>query len=74
MTQPAQSERVMDSTQSAAAVLTADKRDWFAGQALAGLLASGTYNNSGVGFAEHIADRCGEIADAMMAERAKAAS
>lgn len=47
-------------------------RDWFAGQALVGLIASGTWSNSGDGFERFIADRAGSIADAMLAERAKA--
>lgn len=48
-------------------------RDWFAGQALTGLLASGQWNNNGLddGFAEHIARHASNIADAMLAERAK---
>jgi hypothetical protein len=44
-------------------------RDWFAGHALAGLLASATYTNTGQGFSEFIAARAGEIADAMIAAR-----
>lgn len=46
-------------------------RDWFAGQALAGLLASKVYHNAGEGFGTFIADQAGIIADAMIAERAK---
>lgn len=44
-------------------------RDWFAGQALSGLLASGTWTNSGAGFEDHIARHAGNIADAMMENR-----
>lgn len=46
-------------------------RDWFAGQALVGLLASGQWHNSTMqnGFAEHIANHADEIADAMIAAR-----
>ena len=46
-------------------------RDWFAGQALTGLLASGQWNNSGAGFEDFIAIHAGNIADAMLAERTK---
>ena len=46
-------------------------RDWFAGQVLSGLLASGTFSNTGPGFEAFIADKAGNIADAMLAERAK---
>ena len=43
-------------------------RDWFAGQALAGLLASGQWHNSTAqsGFAQHISESALEIADAML--------
>lgn len=41
-------------------------RDWFAGQALNGLLASGTVRD-----ASYIAKRTYEFADAMLAERNK---
>lgn len=46
-------------------------RDWFVGQAIVGLLASGQWNNATVqdGFAEHVASQAGEIADAAIAER-----
>lgn len=46
-------------------------RDWFAGQALNGLLASGKWDNCGVGFEAYIAGHASNIADAMLAERAK---
>ena len=43
-------------------------RDWFAGQALAGMLANPeTYTVSN----EEIAISCGEIADAMLTERSQ---
>jgi len=42
-------------------------RDWFAGQALAGLLASGVYSNSGPGFESFIALKSFYVADAMLA-------
>jgi hypothetical protein len=45
-------------------------RDWYAGQALVGLLSCGQWHNTGAGFAEHIAERSGEIADAMLRVRA----
>lgn len=43
-------------------------RGWFAGQALAGLLASGQWHNSTAqsGFAQHISESALEIADAML--------
>lgn len=44
-------------------------RDWFAGQALNGLLASGKWDNCGVGFGAYIAGHAGNIADAMLAAR-----
>lgn len=47
-------------------------RDWFAGQALVGLLASSTYSNAGDGFEDFIAAKAGNIADAMLIEREKA--
>lgn len=43
------------------------RRDWFAGQALTGLLASGKWDNVGPGFDDFIAVRAGNIADAMLA-------
>ena len=46
-------------------------RDWFAGQALSGLLASGKWDNHGAGFDDFIAIHAVNIADAMLAERAK---
>lgn len=46
-------------------------RDWFAGHALAGLLASGTYANYGAGFGDYIAVQAGLIADGMMTDRQK---
>lgn len=47
-------------------------RDHFAGQALVGLLASGKWDNSGVGFEDFISTHAGNIADAMLAQRAAA--
>jgi hypothetical protein len=44
-------------------------RDWFAGQALAGLIASNTYSNGADGFEAFIADKALNIADAMLAAR-----
>jgi len=46
-------------------------RDWFAGQALVGLLSSGKWYNDGTGFEELIATHAANIADAMLAERSK---
>ncbi len=46
-------------------------RDYFAGQALAGLLASVQWSNSGDGFGDHIAAHASNIADAMLAARGK---
>lgn len=43
-------------------------RDWFAGQALAGVLADHTLRGTAKSFAE----KAYELADAMLAERAKA--
>lgn len=45
-------------------------RDWFAGQALNGLLASGKWDNCGVGFEAYIATHAHNVADAMLAARA----
>ena len=42
------------------------KREWFAGHALNGLLASGTFTNSGDGFEDFIANKAVNIADAML--------
>lgn len=42
-------------------------RDWFAGQALAGMMASGS---TGLGY-PRMADDAYEVADAMLAERSK---
>lgn len=44
-------------------------RDWFAGQALAGLVASGKWDNCGTGFETFIANHASNIADAMLAAR-----
>lgn len=46
-------------------------RDHYAGQALLGLLASGKWDNCGDGFEQYIAAHSHNIADAMLAERAK---
>ncbi len=46
-------------------------REYFAGQALAGLLAGKTYSNSGDGFEAFIATESFNIADAMMEESSK---
>lgn len=51
--------------------------DWYAGQALAGMMADPTINDQGEdweGFCETVAGECYDIADAMMAERAKRAA
>lgn len=58
-------------------------RSWFAGQALAGQLASfanatwldaaiAAAETRGIGFPEHVAGSCYDLADAMLAEREKA--
>lgn len=47
-------------------------RDWHAGQALAGQLASMTPGNIDPAFASHVAKQAYLVADAMLAERAKA--
>lgn len=47
-------------------------RDWFAGQALAGLLANAvSFGAMMQGHPDAIADVCGTFADAMLAEREK---
>jgi hypothetical protein len=46
-------------------------RDWFAGQALAGFMASKSRPTT---IAPHDAEWCYTIADAMLAERAKVAA
>jgi hypothetical protein len=46
-------------------------RDYFAGQALVGLLASSTFTNGGDGFEEFIANKADNIADAMLTARQK---
>jgi len=43
--------------------------DWFAGQALVGLLSSGKWDNSGAGFEQYISAHASNIADAMLAAR-----
>jgi hypothetical protein len=48
-----------------------DLRDWFAGQIINGLLASGKWDNCGAGFEAYIATHAANIADAMLAERSK---
>ncbi len=49
-----------------------DLRDYFAGQALAGCLASGKWDNAGTGFEAYIATHAYNIADAMLAAREQA--
>lgn len=44
-------------------------RDWFSGQALAGVLASKTFSNSGPGFEDFIATYAFNVADAMLKAR-----
>ena len=44
-------------------------RDWFAGQALAGFIASGTFSNAGTGFESFIAGHAYNVADAMLEAR-----
>lgn len=44
-------------------------RDHFAGRALVGLLASGTFSNSGNGFEAFISEKAFNLADAMLAAR-----
>ncbi|WP_020372144.1 hypothetical protein [Rhizorhabdus wittichii] len=44
-------------------------RDWFAGQALAGMVGHPKVTAASLGI--HAAKRCYELADAMLAERAK---
>lgn len=46
-------------------------RDWFAGQALAGMLSSNHFTPSGFGFEEFMAKKAFNMADAMLAARAR---
>jgi hypothetical protein len=46
-------------------------RDWFAGQALAGIMGDAGMRPSGVHEFAHLAERLYQLADAMLAERAK---
>lgn len=46
-------------------------RDWFAGQALIGLMSDPGLRPSSTGEFEHMARRLFQVADAMLAERAK---
>lgn len=49
-------------------------RDRFAGQALAGCLASGKWDNAGSGFEEYISTHAFNLADAMLAARQEPAA
>jgi hypothetical protein len=46
-------------------------RDWFAGQALVGLMSDSGMRPSSLSEFEHMAMRLYQVADAMLAERAK---